>query len=344
MSLQLERIANINAVILFGAKSRTFFEKACFNQIWTKSLNHVQPNPRCVGIHKIWITTSNKLIARVIRHIDQAFQAKEFRKMRGHLIVPLICISPVEERLVEGQKIDRGDRFPPSFVKVVVQDDNSAAGLCRVLHIPNRPLWLADPLDRPGGGYDVEPVMKLLVERQDIRGPKVQVFQSGILSGRAGNVSVVAIDTQRHTVLAHCSCDVSRDRSCAATNVEDVHPGAQESREMAMVSLQSASVQDSCVGAMRLLAHLPLHDAIDAVPTHASETWQGICANAEPERIIGNSEVAQFPITAVKRRYWKLAIPQARAGFGRRGSEPDRNRSLVRTATTNRLGGPSGAF
>ena len=88
MSLHLELITNINAVTLFGAKSRTFFEKACFNKIWTKSLNHVQPNPRCVGVRKTWIATSNNLIARVIRHIRQAFRAKEFREMRGDLPKP----------------------------------------------------------------------------------------------------------------------------------------------------------------------------------------------------------------------------------------------------------------
>ena len=53
-------------------------------------------------MHEIWIAASNNLIARVMRHIDEAFRAKEFGKMRGHLIVPVICISPVEERLVEG--------------------------------------------------------------------------------------------------------------------------------------------------------------------------------------------------------------------------------------------------
>jgi len=73
MPLQLERIANINAVILFGAKSHILFEKTCLNQLWTKGLNHVKPNPRCVGVKEIRIAALNKLIARVTRHIDHAF-------------------------------------------------------------------------------------------------------------------------------------------------------------------------------------------------------------------------------------------------------------------------------
>src|SRR5215472_16964874 len=83
MPLQLERIANINAVILFGAKSHILFEKTCLNQLWTKGLNHVEPNPRCVGVKEVRIAAPNKFIARVTRHIDQAFRVKEGREMRG---------------------------------------------------------------------------------------------------------------------------------------------------------------------------------------------------------------------------------------------------------------------
>ena len=71
MSLQPERMLNIIAVILFRAKAHTFFEKACLNQIRTKGLDHVEPNPGCLGVEKIAIAASNKLITRVIRNINQ---------------------------------------------------------------------------------------------------------------------------------------------------------------------------------------------------------------------------------------------------------------------------------
>ena len=61
---------------------------------------------------------------------------------------------------------------------------------------------------------------------------------------------------------------------------------------MAMVSLQSASVEDSCVGAMRLLAHLPLHDAIEAVRLTPLRLGQAYAQNAEAERIVGDSDKA----------------------------------------------------
>jgi len=71
MSLQPERMLNITAVILFRAKAHTFLKKACLNQIRTKGLDHVEPNPGCVGVEKIGIAASNKLITRVIRNINQ---------------------------------------------------------------------------------------------------------------------------------------------------------------------------------------------------------------------------------------------------------------------------------
>src|ERR1035441_2669794 len=95
--------------------------------------------------------------------------------MRGRPIVPVIHISPVEERPVELLKIDRWVRFPTCFVKVVVQDDNSTSRLRGLLHVDNRALRLADPLDCPGGGYDVEPIVESVAERQNIRALKTQV-------------------------------------------------------------------------------------------------------------------------------------------------------------------------
>src|SRR5262245_22507706 len=101
--------------------------------------------------------------------------------MRGHLIVPAIRVSPVEERLVEPQKIDRWVRLPARFVKVIVQDNDPAPRLRGLFHVANRALRLADPLDRPGGGYNVELVIETVAKRQDIRGLKAQVCQSAIL-------------------------------------------------------------------------------------------------------------------------------------------------------------------
>jgi hypothetical protein len=73
MSLELERIASVNAVTLFGAKPDILLEKTCLNQLWTKGLNHVKPNPRCVGVKEIRIAAPNKFIAPVTRHVDYAF-------------------------------------------------------------------------------------------------------------------------------------------------------------------------------------------------------------------------------------------------------------------------------
>src|SRR5438477_13203858 len=80
---------------------------------------------------------------------------------------------------------------------------------------------------------------------------------SAILLNGDCQVGIVAIDTQRHTVRAHCFCDISGDRTRAATNIEDVHSGAQDSRKIGMIPLQSASIKDLWIGAVRLLAHLP---------------------------------------------------------------------------------------
>src|SRR5215831_3082729 len=145
--------------------------------------------------------------------------------MRGHLIVPAVHVSPVEKRLVEPQKIDRWVRLPPRFVKVIVQDNDSASRLRGLLHVANRALRLADPLDRPGGGYDVEPVVEPVGKRQNIHGLEAQVLNSSIYLTATTKVGIVAIDTQRCTVRDHCSCDVSGDRASATTNIEDVHPG-----------------------------------------------------------------------------------------------------------------------
>jgi hypothetical protein len=71
MSLQPERMLNIIAVILFCAKARAFLKKACLNQTRTEGLDHVEPNPGCVGVEKLGIASSNKLITRVIRNINQ---------------------------------------------------------------------------------------------------------------------------------------------------------------------------------------------------------------------------------------------------------------------------------
>jgi len=182
---------------------------------------------------------------------------KELGEMRGRPIVPVIHVSPVEERPVELLKIDRRVRFPTCFVKVVVQDDDSTSRLRGLLHVDNRALRLADPLDCPGGGYDVEPIVEPVAERQNIRALKAQVSHSAILLNGDCQVGIVAIDTQRHTVRAHCFCDISGDRSRAATNIEDVHSGAQDSRKIGMIPLQSASIKDPWIGAVRLLAHLP---------------------------------------------------------------------------------------
>ena len=48
-------------------------------------------------------------------------------------------------------------------------------------------------------------------------------------------VGIVAIDTQSHTVRAHCFCDIGGDGSRAATNIEDVYSGAQDSPKRGMV-------------------------------------------------------------------------------------------------------------
>ena len=79
MSLQLERVLNITAVILFRAKARAFLKKACLNQIRTKGLDHVEPNPGCVAVEKIGIAASNNLVTRVIRNINQPCRVKEIR-------------------------------------------------------------------------------------------------------------------------------------------------------------------------------------------------------------------------------------------------------------------------
>ena len=71
MSLQPELMLNITAVFLFRAKAHAFLKKACLNQIRTKGLDHVEPNPGCVGVEKVGIAASNKLITRVIRNINQ---------------------------------------------------------------------------------------------------------------------------------------------------------------------------------------------------------------------------------------------------------------------------------
>src|ERR1035441_10686429 len=101
--------------------------------------------------------------------------------MRGRPVVPVIHVSPVEERPVELLKIDRRVRFPTRFVKVVVQDDDSTSRLRGLLHVDNRALRLADPLDCPGGGYDVEPIVEPVAERQNICAFKAQVSHSSIL-------------------------------------------------------------------------------------------------------------------------------------------------------------------
>src|SRR3954451_23783148 len=118
---------------------------------------------------------------------------KERGEMRRHLVVPAVRVSPVEERLVEPHKLDRRVWFPPRFVKVIVQDNDSASRLRGRLHVANRALRLADPLDRPGGGYDVEPVAEPLARGKNIRGLKAQVFQSAILFNGTCKVGVVAI-------------------------------------------------------------------------------------------------------------------------------------------------------
>ena len=61
---------NKSAVILLRAKALAFIEKACLNQIRTKGLDNVEPNPGRIGVEKIGLTASDKLIARVIRNID----------------------------------------------------------------------------------------------------------------------------------------------------------------------------------------------------------------------------------------------------------------------------------
>jgi hypothetical protein len=71
MSLQPERMLNITAVILFCAKAHTFLKKACLNQIRTEGLDYVEPNPGWVGVEKLGIAASNKLITQVIRNINQ---------------------------------------------------------------------------------------------------------------------------------------------------------------------------------------------------------------------------------------------------------------------------------
>jgi hypothetical protein len=123
--------------------------------------------------------------------------------------------------------------------------------------VDNRALRLADPLDCPGGGYDVEPIVEPVAERQNICAFKAQVSHSSILLNGDYQAGIVAIDTQRHTIRAHCFCDISGDRSRAATNVENFHSGAQDSRKIGMIPLQSASIKDPWIGAVRLLAHLP---------------------------------------------------------------------------------------
>src|SRR5215831_14898745 len=108
--------------------------------------------------------------------------------MRGHLIVPAVLVSPGEECLVEPPKIDRWVRLPPRFVKIVVQDNHAASWLRGLLHVANRALRLTDPLDRAGGGNDVEPVDEPIAWRQNIHRLKAQVFDCSILLNGAHKV------------------------------------------------------------------------------------------------------------------------------------------------------------
>ena len=58
---------NITAVVLFRAKARAFLDKARLNQIRTKRLDDVQPNPGGVGVGKMGLAASDKLICCVSR-------------------------------------------------------------------------------------------------------------------------------------------------------------------------------------------------------------------------------------------------------------------------------------
>ncbi len=79
MSLQPQRTLNITAVVLFRAKAHAFLKKAGLNQIRTKGLDHVEPNPRRIGFEKIGVAASNKLITRVIRNFNQTGCVKKAR-------------------------------------------------------------------------------------------------------------------------------------------------------------------------------------------------------------------------------------------------------------------------
>jgi hypothetical protein len=163
MCLETQRVLNVAAVILLRATVYSVVKEACLNQNRTQGLNHVEPNPRRICVEKIGIAASHDLIGLVTRDINQPCSLKEFREMRGRSVVPAIRSSPIEERLIEPLKIGGRVRLPACFVEVVVQDDDVAFRLRRILHLDKRPFRLADPLDCPRGCNDVEIAVDLLL-------------------------------------------------------------------------------------------------------------------------------------------------------------------------------------
>src|SRR5215469_4674284 len=71
MSLEPQPMLNKSAVILLRAKALAFIEKACLNQIRTKGLDNVEPNPGRISVEKVRLAAPDKLVTRVIRNINQ---------------------------------------------------------------------------------------------------------------------------------------------------------------------------------------------------------------------------------------------------------------------------------
>jgi hypothetical protein len=172
--------------------------------------------------------------------------------MRGGPVVPVVRGTPVEERLIEPLKISGRLRLPKCLVEVIVQDDNVASRLRRHFHLENRVFRLADPLDCPGGRYNIETAVEPFahVERQNIGTFEAQVSDSAMVFSRDRQIGVVTINTQHRTSRTHRPRNISRDRSRAATNIEDRHACAQDPRKIRVIPLQSASIQDPWIGAV----------------------------------------------------------------------------------------------
>ena len=120
------------------------------------------------------------------------------------------------------------------------------------------PNMFSDPLDCASVSDDVEAMVETIALRRNMRDLKAQVSHSAIFLNGDCQVGFVAIDAQRRTARASRPRDAGGDGSAAPTHIEKVHSGAKDARQVRLIPLQSASLKDTRIGAVRLLAHFRL--------------------------------------------------------------------------------------